>query len=162
MTFDQVIDAVYRNDIPTLERATREDINQTDSDGRTPLMHAILAERPAPAVVCVLLNGGADPNRADEAQRWTALHYAARDTNAELVRLLLDAGAYVDPVDVFGDTPLWRAAFETSHDIRAVQLLVERGADPRHKNQQGISPLDLAREMGRTDLVELLSGAARR
>ena len=157
VTFDELVGAVYRRDVATLAKAGRDDVNQTDEDGRTPLMHAILAEHPDPAIVRVLLEKGAEADVADKGERWTALHFAARDEHTGIVGLLLGAGAAVDPVDVFDDTPLWRAVFAYRDDLGTIELLLERGADPARKNCKGVSPLDLATKMGRTNLIELLA-----
>jgi ankyrin repeat protein len=125
-----------------------------DADGRTPLMLAVLAGDPVAAAS--LVDAGADVDAADHEQKWTALHFAARDHHAALVRLLLDAGAEVDPVDVFGDTPLWRAVMTAGSDLSTLSVLLGHGADPRRKNRHGLSPLDLARESGQEDVVALL------
>jgi ankyrin repeat protein len=125
-----------------------------DADGRTSLMHAVMAGDSG--AVASLIDRGADVNAVDHDQRWTALHFAARDHNEELVRLLLEAGAEVDPEDVFGDTPLWRAVMTAGTDLAAMRVLLGHGADPGRKNRHGISPLDLARESGREDVVALL------
>jgi uncharacterized protein len=126
----------------------------SDADGRTSLMHAILAGDTG--AVASLIDRGADVNAVDHEQRWTALHFAARDHNRTVVRLLLDAGAEVDPEDVFGDTPLWRAVMTAGGDLTAMGFLLGHGADPRRRNRHGISPLDLARESGQEDVVALL------
>jgi uncharacterized protein len=119
-------------------------------DPFTPLMQAVLVkDREA---IDALLEQGADLNEHDTDQQWTALHLAARDNDAELVTLLLDHGAEVDPVDVFGDTPLWRATFEAGEDMTAIRVLLEHGADPDRANASGTSPRSLARTMGRDDL----------
>jgi ankyrin repeat protein len=152
MTFDEIARAVYRKDTDVLKQLTRDEVNLTDEDGRTPLMHAVLAEDADPSIVRLLIDRGADVNAADR-QGWTALHFGGRDQNPELVRILLDACAEVDPVDAYGDTPLWRAVSELGSDTRTVDLLLERGADPERKNNYGISPLDLARELGREDTL---------
>ena len=108
-------------------------------DRFTPLMEAVLAgDREAAGS---LLEQGADPDVHDTDQQWTALHLAARDNDAELVKLLLDHGAEVDPVDTFGNTPLWRAVFAAGEDT--IRTLLEHGADPDRKNHSDVSPRDL-------------------
>ncbi|WP_158887970.1 ankyrin repeat domain-containing protein [Amycolatopsis anabasis] len=157
-TFDEVTRAVYRKEMATLGELTPGEVNLTDADGRTPLMHAVLAEDADPAVVVSLIDRGADVNVTDNGQNWTAVHFAARDQNEALVRLLLEAGAEVDAVDVFGNTPLWRGVLNAGSDLAALRALLEYGADPRRKNQYGASPLDMARESGQRDVVALLEG----
>lgn len=155
-TFGEIVRAVYREDVTALGAVTRDEANLTDSDGRTPLMHAVLADGADPRVVAVLLDRGTNVNAADSDQKWTALHFAAREGREELVRLLLAAGADVDAVDVFGDTPLWRAVMNAGTDPGTMTVLLRHGADPGRKNRAGISPLDLARESSQEAVVGLL------
>jgi ankyrin repeat protein len=156
--FIDVARAVYHKDLPALRALTAQEADLRDQDGRTPLMHAVLAEHADPAVVAALIDRGTNVNARDDGQEWTALHFAARDHNLAVVRQLLDASATVDPVDVFGNTPLWRAVMEAGSDPAVIDLLLRCHADPQRKNLRGISPLDLARSIGRHDLVELMEG----
>lgn len=153
---DEIARAVYRKDTVALRGLNPADANIKDEDGFTPLMHAVLAEDADPAVVSVLIGRGADVNAAESHQGYTALHFAARDQNAVLVRALLDAGAEPDPVDVFGDTPLWRSVMTSAGDLTTTTLLLAAGADPNMRNRNGVSPLDLARDTGQDDIVRLL------
>lgn len=156
--FTDVVRAVYRKDLPMLRKLTAEEANLRDQDGRTPLMHAVLAEDADPAVTATLIDRGADVNARDTGQEWTALHFAARDQNPALVRQLLEAGAEIDPVDVFGNTPLWRAVMEAGADTTVIRMLLSHRADPGRKNRHGISPLDVAHAADRQDLVQLIEG----
>ena len=153
---DEVLDAVYHKDLPALGALTPDDVRLVDPDGRTPLMHAILAEHPDLAVVRGLIERGSDVNAADAGQAWTALHFAARDQSEAIVSALLDAGAVVDPVDVFGNTPLWRAVDHPSPNLSLVANLLAHGADPRRKSRHGVSPLDVARIVGNPDVLAAL------
>ena len=89
--------------------------------------------------VANLLAGGADPDAYD-AQRNTALIYAARDGTTEIVRVLVEAGA--DPGWVDGErvTPLILAAYRGHLEI--VKLLLRRNVDRSHRDQWGRSALD--------------------
>jgi ankyrin repeat protein len=155
---DKILGAVYRKDRTALEQLTREDVNARDADGRTPLMHAILAEDADPSIVQLLIKLGADVDAADNDQRWTALHFAARDENEAIVRILLDAGAEVDPVDVFGNTPLWRSVMNSTANLGAIKELLKHGGDPDRRNHHGVAPADIARETGRGDILALARG----
>jgi ankyrin repeat protein len=149
-----ILKAVYRKDYGALGATTREELNGTDADGRTPLMHAVLEGDPD--LVRFLIDRGVDVNAADHGQKWTALHFAARDQNTPVVRLLLDAGAAVDPDDAFGNTPLWRSVMQADLNLETVRELLRHGADVRKKNNYGEAPVDVARKRGRKDLMNVL------
>jgi uncharacterized protein len=105
------------------------DVNQSLPDtGETPLHSAICtSDRSAhDLVVKVLLQHGADPNRATKpgvetqgfmrdvrARGETPLHRAAAFGSEETIQLLLDAGAVIDAKDANGDSPLAWASWYT-------------------------------------------------
>lgn len=157
---EEMIRAVYRRDRSTLEELLRrEDINAVDEDGRSVLMHAVLAEEADPQLISYLIGRGAALDAVDAGQRWTALHFAARDQKEEVVRVLLEGGAVVDARDAFGNTPLWRCVMNPQPKLTLVRLLLRHGADPRAENQHGVTPFDTARNMGNQGVAQLLTKA---
>ncbi|HEX7958773.1 MAG TPA: ankyrin repeat domain-containing protein [Terriglobales bacterium] len=154
---DDILTAIYRKDYEALERSlqSRIDANTRDDQGRTPLMHAVLAEDADPRLVKLLIQHEADVNSPDEHQ-WTALHFAARDQKEDIVRTLLDSGASVDALDAFGDTPLWRAVMNFSGNVGIIKMLLKHGADPQKRNNSGVSPIDLAQKSGQAEVLALL------
>jgi ankyrin repeat protein len=72
----------------------------------------------------------------------------------------LDWGATVDPTDEWKETPLSNAAL-TGH-FPVVRLLVERGADMRLKNEDGLNAADLARGKGYERVAGWLDSKRRR
>jgi uncharacterized protein len=160
-TMEKLVSAVYQKDLEALERLlTSGDVNERDQDGRTALMHAVLAEDADERVVSFLLAQGADPNVADKKQQWTALHFAARDQKAAIVQALLEGGAFVDEVDIFGNTPLWRCVMNSSPDLSVIRQLLAHGADPDKKNKHGVSARDTAVNMRNERLLSVLQGQA--
>ncbi|MFI0792322.1 ankyrin repeat domain-containing protein [Micromonospora rubida] len=107
------------------------------------LMEAV--RREDAAAVSVLLRAGADPNVPDR-DRTTPLYQASVNGAAELVRVLLAAGAVPDSESGRGTegTPLCAAAAWGHNTV--VHLLLVHGADPNLREDQGTgySPLDWA------------------
>jgi ankyrin repeat protein len=86
-------------------------------------------------------------NRAeiDARDGWygqTALMAAAAGDHADVVRLLIDAGADVDATDWAGDTALHGAALRGATE--AIEALVALGANLEARNAAGQTPLELA------------------
>ena len=90
------------------------------------------------ASVQLLIEAGASVNRP----KWTPLHYAASKGHTAMMRLLIENDAYVDAESPNGTTPLMMAAYYASPN--AVKLMLEEGADPLLKNQDGQTALDMA------------------
>ena len=69
---------------------------------------------------------GIDPNDVRELlANWSPLHYAAQLGHVEIIILLLDHGARPTVPDLFGETPLFQAAY-WAH-ASAVRVLCDRG-----------------------------------
>jgi uncharacterized protein len=134
-------------------------IDQANAVGETPLMMAAL--RGQTEWAGRLLDRGARLNGADNGERpgWTALHYAAAAPDAKTVALLLGRGARVDVRAPNGTTPLMMAAQYGPED--AVRQLLQKGADPRLKNDLGLTAADFAGKGGRDALAAQLQAAIR-
>ena len=78
----------------------------------------------------------------------------SRDGHADVVTLLLEAGASSQEKNYSGWTPLHWAAWDGHDDV--VTILLEAGANPQEKNNAGNTPLHWAARYGHTDVVELL------
>lgn len=154
MVTDNLIEFLYSKEYRNLDRLLSPDvINQVDSDGRSLLVHAVLDTNADSELVEFLLMKGADPNLQDKEQKWTPLHFAARDQKLSIVKLLLQYGADIDRVDTFGNTPLWRCIMAPNVNEEVVHFLIENGADLNKKNTHGKSPLDISNAKGRSDLI---------
>jgi len=162
---DRIISFVYRNDYQALKKLIESGtaINATvDRYGRTALMHAVLETNVDTDMVKFLIELGADVNVCEKQEKWTALHFAARDLKLERVKVLLTHGALIDPEDIFGNTPLWRcitSAFP-GNKMEVINVLLENGANPNKKNKSGNSAKDIAILAAKTELVKLFDEKA--
>lgn len=87
----------------------------------------------------------------------TALHLACQQGWLDASRLLVEAGAPVDAIDAYGNTPLWRAVFAfPGGDPALIRLLLEAGADPDRKNYSDRSPRDMALTFDRPGIRTVL------
>jgi uncharacterized protein len=102
-----------------------------------------------------LIDAGADVSARSENSFWVLpLHSAASGGHAEIVEILLAAGAEPDPRQRHGWTPLHAAA--QNGDLRSVDALLAAGADPTLTNDDGRSAVDLATAAGHDELVARL------
>lgn len=76
----------------------------------------------------------------------TALHLAAANGSAAEVKLLLDAGAPVDPRDIRGMTPLMFAVSTDRPNPDIVRMLLAKGADASIRSNIGESTVNWARK----------------
>jgi ankyrin repeat protein len=106
----------------------------SDKLGRSELHYAALEGDPAR--VDALLANGVDPGVTDH-QGFTPLHFAAQQQSYAAARLLLDHGAPVDSQNVFGNSPLFTAVFNSKGDGAVIELLRGHGADARLVNASG-------------------------
>ncbi len=93
---------------------------------------------------------------------WTPLHYAASNpgkSSVDMVRLLLEHFAYIDAESPNKTTPLMMASRYGTDSV--VKLLLEEGADPLLRNEQGLSAIDFARAASRPAAVELIAAQVR-
>lgn len=120
----------------------RCEINEVNAQGEDALMFASL--HGDLETVKLLLGRGAIVNRPG----WTALHYAASGGHVAVARLLLEQHAYIDAASPGNVTPLIMAARHSQ--ISMARMLVEEGADPTLKNDQGYTAADYWKRLKET------------
>jgi uncharacterized protein len=144
----KVADFLLKQNVVKVEARNRQ--------GESPLMMAALKARLPQAKR--LIQREAEVNKPG----WTPLHYAASNpepVSAEMVALLLENHAYIDAASPNKTTPLMMAA-HYGHDS-VVKLLLEEGADPMLRNEQGLSAIDFAHRAKRTEAAAMIAAQIR-
>ena len=108
------------------------------------------------------LAGGADPKAITSPYVGTALIAAAHLGHAEVVRVLIAAGAPLDHINNLG----WTALMESivlgnggKAHTETLEALVKAGAKLNIADRQGVTPLGHARSRGYTEMVRTLEAA---
>lgn len=127
----------------------RTDVNGRNGNDETPLMMAALRGRRD--WLQLLVKRGAKLESGQGARVWTPLHYACSGPDRGSVEWLIGQGADLDARSPNGSTPLMMAAGYGAIDSAA--LLLKRGADPKLRNDLGLSAWEFARRAGREDLA---------
>lgn len=68
----------------------------------------------------------------------------------EICKYLVEKGAEVNARDDYGNTPLFRAEYESNGDTGIQCYLIKNGADESIENNHGVSSVNLRETMGRT------------
>jgi uncharacterized protein len=129
-------------------------INAADAKGFTPLIIAVYNNQPA--VINILLQNGADPNKQDLSGN-TALMGACFKGYLALAEKLLTAGAAINLRNEQGATALTFAA--TFGQLAIAKLLLQHGAEVNHPDSRGKTSLDYAVMQKNNEMVALLSSS---
>ncbi len=109
---------------------------------------------PEQTIECLLIEAGADVNKADK-YGMTPLYRAAMRGHTETVKWLIEAGADVNKATKYGSTPLYGA--DANGHTETVKLLIEAGADVNMADKKyGDTPLCRAAANRYTEAVKLL------
>ena len=92
-------------------------------------------------------------NQKGEAQ-WSALFYAIHQNHADVVQVLIDAGADIEAKDERGCSPLHEAC--GSGELEIVKVLVKAGSGVSVTDNKGNACLNLAAQNGHTETVRYL------
>ena len=108
------------------------------------------------------LAGGCDPKAITSPYQGTALIAAAHLGHAEVVRVLIAAGAPLDHVNNLG----WTALMESivlgnggKNHTDSLEALVRASANVNIADRQGVTPLGHAKQRGYGEMVKILEAA---
>ena len=139
--------------------------------GKGPSGLEFAIDRGNPHVFEALLRAGADPKSGGNAastsngkkytmHNFLLLYNCIDHGEPAMARALLERGADAEPVDLDNGRNLaWWAV--SDYQPQVLQTLLDHGADPTQKDQDGNSALSLARK-SHPDLVPMLEAAAKR
>jgi ankyrin repeat protein len=137
-----VLDVAASNlhaDIVTLLLGRGANVNIANKLGATPLIGTIssISSKVHDKVVVaqLLMTSGADVRHAD-GDRWTPLHWAAREANRDIAKMLLDRGADVNALNKNDETPL-----DVASDALISDFLLARGGRIGGISGDGTTPL---------------------
>ncbi|KNC81782.1 hypothetical protein SARC_05928 [Sphaeroforma arctica JP610] len=123
---EKLFDAIENNFYEYIEHQLSSNMvsaNATNVQGSRPLI--IAAKIPILRIMRLLINYGADVNQTDN-NGWTAMHWAARRSNREAVKLLLDVGGNMDLITREGKS-VKDVALEAVSSNRGDVLISESG-----------------------------------
>ncbi len=150
-----------------LKKATKKEINEQEKGMLlTPLFMAVMQGKVE--AVKLLLKYGANVNSLDIYGK-SPLFYIGEPSPVEsanpenlllITHLLIENGIDITICDKTGNQALWMIVFNSTdgdeRKLPIVKYLIEKGADPNHKNNSNNSPLDFAKKVGYKPLIDVL------
>ena len=132
-----------------------KNIDIPGKDGMTPLMLAQDYElRASDELTPVLIEMGADVNRADNEGNTAALLHARWHCDKDVIKAMVSAGYNINARNADGNTLLHFAVKNRANQV-AIYLL-KKGADYNITNEEQASPLQLAVEKGLDDVLPFM------
>lgn len=126
-------------------------INEMIENGEYTIDDLIVAiQEDSTSKVKEIIESGVDVNK--RKGKWTALHYAAESGNAEIAKMLLEAGARTEVRGLEGLTPLHIAANNGHSSV--VAYLLDWHASPTIMDEHGRTPIDLVKNRLRDDKID--------
>ena len=151
-TLHKIVLGLVPGDLEQQLSYSTADLNTVDNNGRTAI--SIAAERGDLDSLSTLLRYGADVNISSTSLS-SPLHFAACARNSSCIQPLLDAGALVDSLTDWKQTPLMYTAAYVKNAIPA-EILLDAGADIDLRDLDGITALGWTATAGNVPVAEVL------
>src|SRR3990170_4508478 len=164
----ELSNAVNANDVDRMKFLVEKgaDVNKPDPQGWTPLQNA--ARQRKDGMIKALIELGADVNRPDDSGTTPLVTAAMRD-HVPSIKVLVEKGANIEQPGPQGFRPLALAIAEnkyesakalmeaaTHNSAPMIGLLMDAGADPALKNQQGQTATDVAEKNGNLEAAQAI------
>ena len=89
---------------------------------------------------------------------FTLLHFACEYNNIKLAKELLERQINIEEKNIYGNTPLWIAVFNSNGNYDMVDLLLSYNANPNSINNADNTPLKFAITIDDKILIQKLKG----
>lgn len=139
--FDEVdmLDILIDGNLDVLDAFIRQyGINSINEDNRGILAICILEGR-TDLALHLINETEIDLNQTDR-NGYTPLHFAVQENNYSVVEALIREKAAIDPIDRFGNTPLYKCVTEKVN-VNITKVLLGNGANISIENSFGYSPM---------------------
>lgn len=139
--FDEVdmLDILVEGNVDVLDAFVEQyGINSINEDNRGVLTICIMEGR-TDLALHLINETDINLNQTDR-NGYTPLHFAVQENNYCVVEALLQKNVAIDPVDKFGNTPLYKCVTEKVN-INITKVLLEHGANISLENSFGYSPM---------------------
>ncbi len=156
-----LIDAVKAGDTASAQQMLAAGAGANSRDGESATVLMLAAHAGNLALVKVLIEGGADVNACDE-QGWSPITKAVYNPEldrgfADVVQVLIDAGANIEAAIGYGVRPLMLAAGYGETEV--VTVLLGAGAEVLACNEGGYTALMMVKQKHYVDVINLLHEA---
>ncbi|KAJ3273060.1 Poly [ADP-ribose] polymerase tankyrase-2 [Terramyces sp. JEL0728] len=154
LNLDEILDAMSKRKEKMIT-SQEEEIAQELEVSKTPVTHLQYLINSSPAEALHLIANSPDIiNNVESSKNRTLLHSAAGYGKIKIVQKLLDLGAKLNPLDIFGQTPIFKAV-EFNH-YNVVERLAEFGANLDIQDTKKRTVLHYACRKGATRIIRFL------